>query len=457
MKEYDVIVIGAGPGGYIAAIRAAELGLKTACVDKGKTLGGTCVNVGCIPSKALLHTSENYYFMKNESAEIGITFSDVNFNFDKIMQHKTEVVDGLCKSVEGLFKNNKIDRIQGTAQFINPNTIQVENEQLSAKNFILATGSEPIPLPFAPFDEKIIVSSTGALSLKQVPKDMVVIGAGVIGVELASVYSRLGSRVTVVEMLDKITPAFEDALSRALLQSLKKQGITFHLAAKVTKIESKQVYFEVNNEALTLPADVVLVAIGRRPYTKGLGLDKIGVEKTEKGFVVINANFQTNIPNIYAIGDIVDGPMLAHKASDEGIAVAEIIAGLTPKVNYANIPNVVYTFPELASTGLTEAEAIAMKLSVIIGTTYYKGNPRARCSNYKDGIVKVIGDASTGRLLGVHIFGAHASEMIGEAVVALQKQASLKDLADTSHAHPTLSESIRDACHQAYQSYQAKN
>lgn len=444
MDSYDVVVIGSGPGGYVAAVRAAQLGLKTACIEKEKTVGGTCLNVGCIPSKTLLHASEHYAHM-NELAEFGVECTGAKFDFSKMMRKKEEVVDGLVKSVEALFKQNKVEWIKGTGQFIDPNTVQVNDKKITSKNFILATGSEPTPLPFAPFDEKIIVSSTGALSLSEVPKELVVIGAGIIGVELASVYSRLGSKVTVIEMLDRITPTVDETLGRALLQSLKKQGLTFHLNAKVTEIKSGKVSFQVGNENLSIPANVVLVAVGRRPYTKGLGLESIGVEKNPQGFIQVNQNFQTKHPHIYAIGDLIDGPMLAHKASDEGTAVAEIIAGRPSQVQYIAIPNVVYTFPEVATVGLTEAEAKEKNISLKMGTAYFRGNARARCSGYKEGFVKVIGESQSGRLLGVHIIGPHASEMIGEGVIAIQKRMTLDELSHASHAHPTLTEAIKDA------------
>ncbi len=445
MDNYDVVVIGAGPGGYVAAVRAAQLGLKTACIEKEKTVGGTCLNVGCIPSKTLLHASEQVFFMKNEGAEFGVHFSDVQFDFAKMMQKKAEVVESLVKSVETQFKQYKVDWIKGTAKFIDANTVQVDDKKITAKNFILATGSEPIALPFAPFDEKTVVSSTGALSLKEVPKEMVVIGAGIIGVEIASVYSRLGSKVTVVEMLDRITPTVDETLGRALMQSLKKQGLTFHLSAKVTQIKDKKVAVQAGNETLSLPADVVLVAVGRRPYTKGLDLEKLGIEKNAQGFVQVNNNFQTSQPHIYAIGDIIDGPMLAHKASEEGTAVAEMIAGIPSHVHYMTIPNVVYTNPEIASVGLTEKEAKEKNLLVKVGTAYFKGNARARCYGYKEGLVKVVGETKSGRLIGLHIFGPHASEMIGEGVIALQKGVTVNELAHASHAHPTLAEAIKDA------------
>lgn len=449
--KYDVVVIGSGPGGYVAAIRAAQLGLKTACVEKEKSLGGTCLNVGCIPSKTLLQSSEHYAWLKSESKTHGIYCQNPSFNFSEMMQRKEQVVTSLVEGIAGLFKRHGITRIEGAASFISPNAINVNGQIIEANNFILATGSEPIALPFLPFDEKIVVSSTGALSLPSVPKKMCVVGAGVIGVELASVYNRLGSEVTIVEMLDHICPAMDDAVSKALLQILKKQGLVFHLSSKVVKAEKTNgiaLTVERGKETLQLPADVVLVAVGRRPYTKDLKLTDIGIQ-LEKGFVIVDNNFRTHIPHIYAIGDLIEGPMLAHKASEEGVAVAEIIAGRQAYVDYMTIPNVIYTHPEVAAVGLTEKEAKELKLDLAIGMCSFRGNPRARCAGDTDGFVKVIGAGPNKNLVGMHIIGSHASEMIGEGMIAIQKRMTLSEIAAAPHAHPTLSEAIKEACGQA--------
>ena len=452
-KQYDVAVIGSGPGGYVAAIRCAQLGFKTVCIERENTLGGTCLNVGCIPSKALLQSTEYYEWLKKDAKEQGIEAKEVSFNFVQMMQRKGKVVEQSVKGVAGLFQKNQITWVQGTAHLQSQHMIEVddgkEKHVIEAENIILATGSEPIPLPFLPFDEKRVISSTGALALNEVPKKMLVIGAGVIGVELASVYNRLGTQVVIVEMLDRITPAMDQAISKLLLQVLKKQGLEFHLSSKVTKAQvsadSVALTFVEDGKEVNMTADVVLVAVGRRPYTKSLGLAEIGIEMTPKGFVSVDGNFRTNISTIYAIGDIVDGPMLAHRASEEGMAVAEILAGQSPHVNYLAIPNVIYTHPEVAALGLTEAEAREMGLDVKVGTCLFRANPRARCSGYTEGLVKIIGEANTGRLLGMHIMGPHASEMIGEGVLAMVKGATLEEIANASHAHPTLTEAIKEA------------
>lgn len=453
-RQYDVAVIGSGPAGYVAAIRAAQLGLKTVCIEKMSTLGGTCLNVGCIPSKALLQSSENYIMTLKELEHHGIICGPVSFNFDTMMQRKEQVVKSLVDSVAGLFKKNNITRIDGKARMTSAHMIEVEKDGqkqvIEAENVIIATGSEPIQLPFLPFDEKKVVSSTGVLSLPTVPKKMVVIGAGVIGVELASVYNRLGTEVTIVEMLDRVCPTMDNAISKMLLQILKKQGLNFHLSTEVVKAKEENGQFSLSikedDKISVLNANVVLVCIGRRPYTAGLGLAEIGVKLSSKGFVEVNDQFRTAIPNIYAIGDVIEGAMLAHKASEEGIVVAEIIAGRHPHINYMAIPNVVYTSPEVAAVGLTEKEARDSGMEVKVGTAFMRGNPRARCAGELDGIVKVIGEEKSGRLLGMHIIASHASEMIGEGVMAIEKRATLEEMANASHAHPTLTEAIKEAC-----------
>ena len=451
---YDVAVIGAGPGGYVAAIRAAQLGLKTVCIEKGKTLGGTCLNVGCIPSKALLQSSEQYEWFANQAPDHGIASKGLTVDFKQMMDRKGEVVDNLVQGVAGLFKRNQITRIEGEAQLISPTQIKIGNEQIEAKNIILATGSEPIELPFMPFDEKVIISSTGALILPKIPKKMILIGAGVIGVELASVYRRLGTKVTIIEMLDRVCPGMDLAVSRALYKIFKKQGLIFHLSAQVTAAEVSKnkvtVTFTQKDESQTIEADVVLVGVGRRPYSKGLNLEKLDIALDSKGLVSVNGNFQTIHSNIYAIGDLIEGPMLAHRASEEGVAVAEIIAGKTPHVNYMAIPNVIYTHPEVASLGLTEEEAKELGIEILTGTYQFRGNARARCAGDLEGFVKVIGDKKTHRLLGMHIVGPHASEMIGEGVIAMEKRATLEDIGHASQAHPTLSEAIKEAALAAF-------
>lgn len=453
--KYDVVVIGSGPGGYVAALRAAELGLKTACIEKDKTVGGTCLNVGCIPSKALLQSTDYYSLMSKEGKELGLLFDGLNFNFEQMMQRKQTIVDGLVKGIEGAFKQEKVAHIQGMASFIDANTISVvksqETKEIQADYFILATGSESVPLPFLQFDETRILSSTGALALKSIPKKMIVIGAGIIGVELASVYNRLGTEVVIVEMLNQICPGLDSSIAKSFLQILKKQGITFHLGAKVQsgQVNMSQVSLTVllNDELQNINADVVLVAVGRRPFTRELALEKIGVSLSEKKQVLVNASFQTNVPNIYAIGDLIDGPMLAHRASQEGRAVAEILAKRNPIVNYLALPSVIYTNPEVASVGLTEEEAKEMQLEIKTGTSFFKASGRARCMGQQatQGFVKVIADAKSGRLIGVHILGPQASELIAEGVMAIQKKASLQEIANTFHAHPTLSETFQEA------------
>jgi dihydrolipoamide dehydrogenase len=452
--NYQVVVIGSGPGGYVAAIRAAQLGFRTACIEKDASLGGTCLNVGCIPSKTLLQSTEEYQRLLQHGKSLGIEYKELSYNLSRMMQRKEQVVKSLTDGVAMLFKGRQIDRIEGSGRLTGPHTIEVTNgtnkQLIEAENIILATGSEPIALPFLPFDEKRVLSSTGALNLSSVPKKMVVIGGGVIGVELASVYSRLGSEVTVVEMLSQICPMMDEAVSRSLLQLLKKQGIAFHLSTQVTKGEvvREGVAITIKEQETTsqLKGDLVLVGVGRRPYSTGLGLKEVGIETNPKGFVTVDGQFRTSLPNVYAIGDLIDGAMLAHRASAEGMAVAEIIAGQAPHVNYMAVPNVIYTHPEVAAVGLTEKEAREAGFTLLVGTSYMRGNPRGRCIEEEEGFVKVIGDKVTGRLLGMHIVSAHASEMIGEGMIAMEKQATLQELADAPNAHPTLSEAIKEAC-----------
>lgn len=450
---YDVAVIGSGPGGYVAALRAAELGLKTVCIEKEETFGGTCLNVGCIPSKALLQSTEYYSFLKEDGLVQGIMAKDLSFDFDKTQQRKKEIVQGLVGGISLLFKSKKVTSKKGIAKFVTPTTLLIQgkdsSEEINARNFILATGSEATPLPFLPFDEKYVLSSTGALALSAPPKRLAIIGAGVIGVELGSVYNRLGTDVTFIEMLDRICVPMDAAISKMHLQLLKKQGLKFHLGAKLTKgeIQESEVTLtaEIEGKETLVRADAVLVAVGRRPYHTGLGLKEIGIATTNKGFVSVDGNFRTHVSTIFAIGDLIEGPMLAHRASTEGTAVAEIIAGQNPHVNYMSIPNVVYTHPEVAAVGLTEDEAKQRGLKIKIGTASFKANGRARCLGYSDGMVKVIAEAESLRIIGVHMIGPQASELIAEASLAIDRQATLGDVASLSHAHPTLSETFHEA------------
>jgi len=450
-EKFDVIVIGSGPGGYVAAIRCAQLGLKTACIEKGE-LGGTCLNVGCIPSKALLHSSELVYQLSHQMEDHGINVESATFEFEEMMKRKASIVSNFNQGVGALLRKNKVIQYQGIGSLVSPTEVKVEGEkkqEIEADNYILATGSEPITLPFLPIDEKRIITSTGALSLPDIPKKLLVIGAGVIGVELGSVYSRLGSEVTFIEFLPKICPTLDATLSKSFQAILEKQGLTFHLSSKVVSadIQPEEITLSVEKEGenLSFIGDVVLCCIGRRPYTSGLGVENVGIELDEKGFIPINNRFQTKQPNVYAIGDIVNGPMLAHKASEEGVAVAEIIAGENPCISYMAIPNVVYTEPEVASVGLTEEEAKRLGLPIKTGSFPFKTNSRAKCTGQEEGLVKIVSDAKTDTLVGVHILGSHASEIIGEAAVAIQKKMTTLELANTPHAHPTLSEAVKEA------------
>lgn len=446
-RDYQVVIIGSGPGGYVAAVRAAQLGLKTACIEKNKTLGGTCLNVGCIPSKALLFASEQFAFVKEQQPE-------AIPHFDEMMETKSGAVHMLVSSVANLLKHNKIDTIEGTAAFEDPHTLSVTladgtKKSVTSDSFIIATGSEPIPLPFAPFNEKTIVSSTGALSLSKIPESLIVIGGGIIGVEIASVYHRLGSKVDIIEMLDHICPGVEPSAARTLLQILKKQGLNFHLSSKVTGIaESKNkvdVTYEENSQKQSIQGDVVLVCVGRRPFTKGLQLEKAGVKLDAKGRIQINEALRTTQNNILAIGDVTDGPGLAHRASEEGIAAADSLAGKLKTVNFMTIPNVIYTHPEVASVGLTDQEAKEKGLEVISGQVPMRGNPRARCTGEIDGFVKIVGEKKTGRLIGLHIVSVHASELIAIGAIAIAGKLTVEQIAETPFAHPTYSEAIKEA------------
>jgi dihydrolipoamide dehydrogenase len=454
-SPYDLIVIGSGPGGYVCAIRAAQLGLKTALVEKDKTFGGTCLNIGCIPSKALLHASELYEEAGHDFSKMGIQIGSRALDLPSMMKFKDEGVDGNVKGVAFLFKKNKIDGIQGIGRIAAPGRVEVRAngtaDMLETKAIVIATGSDVAKLRGIDIDEKRIVSSTGALTLDKVPARMLVVGAGVIGLELGSVWRRLGSDVIVVEFLDRILPGMDLDVARDFQRILQKQGMTFKLSSKVTSVDNSgnrlraQVEPVNGGAAEAIEADVTLVAVGRVPYTEGLGLEAVGVAKDNRGRVVVDPHFQTNVAGIFAIGDVIAGPMLAHKAEDEGVAVAEIIAGQAGHVNYDVIPNVIYTFPEVASVGKSEEELKDAGISYNIGKFPFTANGRAKVNHQTDGFVKILADAKTDRVLGVHIVGADAGNMIAEAAVAMEFGAASEDIARTCHAHPTLTEAVKEA------------
>jgi dihydrolipoamide dehydrogenase len=450
--SYDLVVIGGGPGGYVAAIRAAQLGLKVACVEKRGTLGGTCLNVGCIPSKALLHSSEIYAETAHGLAEHGVSAGQVSLDLGAMMGRKDKIVGDLTKGVEFLFKKNKIDYLLGEGRISGAGEVTVGGkDSIKAERILIATGSESLPLPGVEVDEKRIVTSTGALALDAVPKHLVVVGAGYIGLEMGSVWSRLGAKITVVEFLDRITPGMDAEIAKQFQRILKKQGFDFKLGHKVTgaKAGGDGVTLTIEpaagGEAESLSADVVLVAIGRRPYTDGLGLDELGVARDERGFITIDEHFQTNIPGVFAIGDVVPGPMLAHKAEEEGIACVEIMAGQSGHVNYETVPGVVYTWPEVAVVGQTEEQLKEAGIDYKIGKFPMTANSRARCNGDTDGLVKVLADAESDQILGVHIIAADAGNLIHEAVVAMEFGGAAEDLARSFHAHPTLNEAVKEA------------
>ena len=452
---YDLIVIGSGPGGYVCAIRAAQLGLKTAIVEKRATHGGTCLNVGCIPSKALLHASELYEEAGHSFARMGIKVSP-ELDLSRMLAFKDEGVKGNVDGVAFLLKKNKIDPYHGTGRIAAPGKVEVtapggERQVLETRSIVIATGSDVARLPGIEIDETEIVSSTGALSLPNVPERLLVVGAGVIGLELGSVWRRLGSSVTVVEYLDRILPGMDGDVAKSLERLFIKQGLSFRLGTKVVSVARTDGGLDVTLEPANggaqdhIEADVVLVAIGRVPYTDGLGLDDVGVLRDDRKRVVVNGQFETNVTGIYAIGDVIAGPMLAHKAEDEGIAVAEILAGQAGHVNHDVIPNVIYTTPEVASVGKTEEELKAKGVDYTVGKFPFLANGRAKVNRTTDGFVKVLADAATDRILGVHIIGANASELIAEAAVIMEFGGSAEDLARTCHAHPTLSEAVKEA------------
>ncbi len=457
MASYDLIVIGSGPGGYVCAVRAAQLGLKTAVVEKNATFGGTCLNVGCIPSKAMLHASELYEEAGDNFAQMGIKVGKPSVDLATLLKYKEQNVDSNVKGVEFLFKKNRIETFRGAGRIVGSGRVEVKDgagktQTLETRNIVIATGSDVARLNGIDIDEKRVVSSTGALDLAKVPQTLLVVGAGIIGLELGSVWRRLGARVTIVEFLDHILPGIDGEVARQFHRLLQKQGIAFKLSSKVTAVDTSGKTTKVKiepaaggGEAETIEADVVLVAIGRVPFTDGLGLEAAGVKKDNRGRVLVDPHFRTNVAGIYAIGDVIAGPMLAHKAEEEGVAAAEIIAGQAGHVNYEVIPNVVYTSPEIAAVGKTEEELKAAGVAYQVGKFPFSANSRARANLATDGFVKILADAKTDRVLGVHILGPDAEAMIAEAAMAMEFGASSEDIARTCHAHPTLSEAMKEA------------
>tara|TARA_Y100000746_G_scaffold69133_1_gene57633 strand:- start:2936 stop:4336 length:1401 start_codon:yes stop_codon:yes gene_type:complete len=453
-EKFNVVVIGGGPGGYVCAIRLAQLGFKTACVESRGSLGGTCLNVGCIPSKNLLNLSENFHKAKNFS-NLGIETGQLKLNIEKMMKNKDKAVTVLTKGVEFLFKKNKVTYFKGTGSFKSPNQISIIDDKkketiLEAQKIIISTGSEPVSLPNVKFDEKIVLSSTGALSLNSVPKKMIVVGGGYIGLEMGSVWSRLGSEVHVIEFLDHITPGMDKEVSKEFMKILTKQGISFHMQTKVESIKNNKTSAKVflmdkDGKKKELECDVVLISVGRKPNTKNLKLDSVGVLLDEKKRIKVNKNFETNIKNIYAIGDVIAGPMLAHKAEEEGIAVAELISGQSGHVNYDVIPGVIYTSPEVATVGKTEEQLKSLGIKYKVGKFPFIANSRAKAINEPEGFVKILADEKTDKILGVHMIGPHVGEIIGEVAVAMEFGASSEDVARTCHAHPTFSEAVKEA------------
>ncbi len=451
MASYDVIVIGSGPGGYVAAIRCAQLGLKTACVEGRETLGGTCLNVGCIPSKALLHASHMLHEAKHNFTKMGLMGKSPSVDWAQMQAYKADTIEGNTKGIEFLFKKNKIDWLKGWARIPKAGQVDVGGDIHEAKNIIIASGSAPSTLPGVEIDEEIVVSSTGALALPKIPKKLAVIGAGVIGLELGSVYARLGAEVTVIEYLDAITPGMDAEVQKTFQRILKKQGLKFVMGAAVQSVERLKTKAKVNYQrrkdgsAQQIDADVVLVATGRKPFTDGLGLADLGVDQSERGQIKTDAHWRTSLSGIYAIGDAIDGPMLAHKAEDEGIAAAEVIAGRHGHVNYDVIPGVIYTHPEVASVGQTEEALKEEGRAYKVGKFMFMGNGRAKANFAADGFVKLLADKDSDRILGAHIIGPAAGDLIHEVCVAMEFGASAEDLAMTCHAHPTYSEAVREA------------
>lgn len=457
MNQFDVVIIGSGPGGYVCAIRCVQLGFKTAIIEKYDTLGGTCLNVGCIPSKALLDSSEHYHNALHTFTEHGIDLpKPPKVNFKQLIQRKQGVVSTTCQGIDFLMKKNKITVFHGQGSFISTSAILIKKEDGSSETInttycVIATGSKPVSLPSIPIDKKRIITSTEALSLSELPKSMLIIGAGVIGLELGSVYQRLGTQVSVIEFMDKVIPTMDNDLSKELQRSLKKLGIQFYLSHKVTGANTTKSSVSITaldkkEQEVTFEAEYCLVAVGRKPYTEGLGLEQIGITPNSKGQIEVNDHLQTNIPTIYAIGDVIHGAMLAHKAEEEGVFVAETLAGQKPHINYNLIPNVVYTWPEVAAVGFTEQQLKEKNISYKVGSFPMRALGRARASMDIDGLVKVLADAQTDEILGVHMIGARAADMIAEAVVAMEFRASAEDISRISHAHPTYTEAIKEAC-----------
>ena len=456
-ESFDLVVIGTGPGGYVAAIRAAQLGMKVAAVEKRATFGGTCLNVGCIPSKALLQSSHLFEQAGHDLGVHGIVLGPPKLDFAQLMKRKGEVVDATTKGVAFLFRKNKVTAFQGTARIDKAGSVVVLGDDgavkdtLAAKHILIASGSEVTPLPGVTVDEKKIVSSTGALELAEVPRHLVVVGAGIIGLELGSVWRRLGSEVTVVEFLDRITPGVDDEITRQFQRSLAKQGLKFKLSSKVTKAETTDSGVSLTVEpakggaAETLQADIVLVSIGRRPLVAGLGLDKLGVKLTEHGRIAVDGHFQTSVPGIYAVGDVIDGPMLAHKAMEDGVACVETIAGQKGHVDWNLVPSVIYTQPEVAWVGKTEEQLKAAGVAYKVGKYPFTADPRSRANGATEGFVKVLADKTTDKVLGVHIIGAEAGTMIAESVMAMEFSASAEDIGRVCHAHPTVNEATKEA------------
>ena len=454
MEDFDLIVIGAGPGGYVAAIRAAQLGMKVACIEKEPSLGGTCLNIGCIPSKALLNSSEKFVEISNHAAEHGIKTSKIDLDLNVLMDRKTKIVKKLTTGIGFLFKKNKITHIPGMASFVDKNTISITNGKneitASAKNFIIATGSSSIEIPNIPVDEKQIVSSTGALSLSKIPKSLLVIGGGYIGLEMGSVWSRLGSKVTVVDALDRIVPTMDGEIAKEFMKMLTKQGLEFKLSHKVSSAKSSKSGVDVEMETsdkkkIKENYEIVLMSVGRKPNTEGLGLEKIGIKLTAKKSIEIKDNFQTSVEGIYAIGDVAPGPMLAHKAEEEGVACVEFINGQKPHINYDAIPAIVYTNPEIASVGKTEEQLKQEKKDFKVGKFPFMANGRALTTSASEGFVKILVDKQTDEILGAHIIGHDAGQLIAEIVTTIEFGGSAEDIARVCHAHPTTSEAVKEA------------